>query len=439
MRKYLVGCLVLTSLGMWAQQPTIPADLGTVPITSDGAKRSNVIDYGMTVSADFDDNATNPANNSVGETNIKSSIQPQADIAVDRGHLASRFFYGPSFNYSTNISSYNNTAQAAGADVKYLFTKRLSLQVRDAFSLTTNPYETWQAATQLPSLGVLNQPNRSSMGANVRSRTEQAQANLVYQFGRHTSVGIGGTFTKLSYATLTSGLATNQANQDSRGWSGDAFFSHEFTARYSLGIQYTALNLSSQGVSGHFFSLSHQALGFLTVALKPKVQLSIFGGPERSELNDDFALMSGIAPTQLHRFSFAGGSSLSWQGEHNGLSASLVQQVSDSGLNSGGSLLVRMASLNLQHQIAPRWRLTFFGTYISNTQLDSLTPLFLSDSASAGLTVSRVLTPHLSLNLSALRQQFMGDSGGGPFAYLQHSHDIATVSLSYSFARPIGR
>lgn len=426
-------------LAVYAQQATTPADLGAEPITSDAAKRSNVVDYGMTVSTDFDDNATNPANTSVGETNIRSSIQPQADIAIDRGHLVSRFFYGPSFNYSTNISSYNSTAQAAGADVKYIFTRRLSLQVRDAFSLTTNPYETWQAATQLPSLGVLNQPNSSSTGANVRSTTEQAQANLVYQLGRHTSVGIGGTFTKLIYEMLTSGPAINQANQDSRGFSGNAFYSHEFTAKYSLGIQYTALNLSSQSVSGRFSSLSHQALGFVTITLKPTVHLSIFAGPERSEMEDDFALISGLAPMHIHRVSFAGGSSLSWQGEHNGLSASFVQQISDSGLNSGGSLLVRTASLRLQHQIAPRLGLSFFGTHVSNIQLDSITPLSLTDSASAGLSVSRVLTPHLTLSLSAVRQQFMGNSGSGQFAYLQRSHDIATVSLSYGFARPIGR
>lgn len=438
--KYLLAGIVLAAVALQAQQPAIPGELGTAPLTTGaGSGRRNILNYGATISTAFDDNAANPAELSKGQTDLKSSVQPLMDISIGRARLTARFFYGPSFTYDNKISYYNSTSQAAGADIQYLFTKRLSLHILNAFSLSTNPYESFRASAELPSLGILNGPNPSAIGANVRSTTEQSQADLVYQFGRHTSVGIGGGFTNLKYQTISTGGLASGSNLDSRGRSGHAFYSHQLTARYSLGVQYTAQKLASQSATGRFSSLSHQVLGFFTVALKPTVHLSVFAGPQRSEIDNNFVSLQTPIPSHLGRSSFAGGSSLSWQGEHSGLSASFVQQVSDSGLSGGGSVLVRMVSLQMQRQIIPQLSLNLVGNYVSNNQLDPLSPVVLTDAASVGLGISRVLTQHMTLNLSALRQQFLGSAGNTLQLYRQHSHDIGTVSLSYTFARPIGR
>src|SRR5205807_3909584 len=137
------------------------------------------------------------------------------------------------------------------------FSKRLSLHFRNAFSLTSNPYDSFKDDAELPNVGILNRPNESALGSNIRSTTEESQGDIVYQLGRHTSVGVGESFDKLNYETIASNTSGNSVSLHSRIWSAHAFYSHQLTARYSLGVQYTAQGLASEGNAGQFTSLSH--------------------------------------------------------------------------------------------------------------------------------------------------------------------------------------
>jgi hypothetical protein len=435
MFKISLVCIVFCGSCLMAQEPLIPSQVGTTPLTNE-AVQSNIFDYGTTLSGSFDDNVTNPKNPAVGETNFTSSIQPRARLSVDRSRWTSSLYYGPGFTYSSNISAYNNTSHAAGAEFKYNFTRRLWFVTRNSFSMTSGPYESFQANAALPSLGLLSQPNSSAIGANVHSRAGQSQGDLVYLIGPHTSVGIGGTFTDLRYETIGDSALVNNFSQNSRGWSGHAFYSHQLTMRYSFGVQYTAHNSTSTSAPGKFSSLSHQVLGSWNVALTPSVQLSFFAGPEISEIDDNLVGITGPLVTHSTRSSVAGGSTLSWRGEHNGMSLGFVQQVNDPGISGGGAVSMRTVNFDVQRRITKLSTLYLTGNYTSNSQLDPLSVAPLVDSASAGLTFSKVITPHLSLQLSGIRQQFMGNS---PFGFGQRSHDIASVSLSYTFQAPIGR
>ena len=435
MFKTLFATVVLCGSCLVAQEPLIPSQLGTAPLTNE-AVRSNVLDYGSTFSGSFDDNVTNPKNPAVGETNATATIQPWARLSVDRSRWTSSLYYGPAFTYSSNISAYNNTSHATSAEFKYNFTQRLWFVTRGSFSMTSGPYESFLANTQLPTLGLLNQPNSSAIGANIESRTGQSQGDLVYLLGPHTSVGVGGTFTDLRYKTIGDNTLANAFAQRSRGWSGHAFYSHQLTMRYGLGLQYTAQNSTSTSAPGKFSSLSHQILGSLNIAVRPSIQLSFFAGPEISQIDDILSTVTGPVALHTNRSSVAGGSSLAWRGEHNGMSLSFVQRVNDPGISGGGAVSMRTVNLDLQRRITKLSTLNVFGNYTSNNQLDPLSVAPLVDSASAGLSVSKVITPHLSLQVSGFRQQFLGNSS---VRFGQRSHDVASVSLSYTFQAPIGR
>jgi len=439
MSRYFLSFILLAGAATQAQQPMNPTALGTTPLTSEAAGRTNTLSYGVNVSSDFDDNATNPTNISQGETSFRAAINPQSELSIDRTHFRSSFFYSPGFVYNSNISAYNSSSQAASADIAYLFTKRLSLHFANSFSLVTNPYTTAYTNSDFSSFGILNRPNQSVFGANVRSTTELSQADILYELGRHTTVGIGGNFTSLRYRPVTEGASGSPPSIESRGWAGHAFYSHQLTAKYSLGIQYAAQDFSSDQSLGHFSTLSHQVLGFVTVSFRPTVQLSLFAGPQFSEIDDNVTGLQTQLREQLNQSSFAGGSSLSWQGEHSGASASFVQQVNDSGLNGTGSALVRTVNAQVQHRIGKSWNLHFYGNYVSNNQRDPVSPLLLTDSATAGLGLSKMVTPHLTLSLSAMRQQFFEGTAITFGVYGQRSHDVGTISFLYNFTRPIGR
>lgn len=441
-RRAFANCWLLLCLtigfgsSVEAQQPTVPSQIGAGPLTADSAMRSNSIQYGMNLSTSVDDNATEPGVVSDGQTNVLFSVQPQGSFAIARSRLNSRFFYSPGFTRSSNLSTYNNSSQAAGADFSYLLSKHVSVHFLNSFSLTTNPYLAG-LNTELPALGILNQPNASVQHTDIRNRTELAAADLVYQTSAHTSVGFGGAFSDLNYATETTNGISSALSTRSRSWSGHAFYSHQWTARYSLAFQYAAEHLSSEASAGQFFTLTHEVLGFITISVTPAIHLSLFAGPEFSAIdNRSFSLQF---PIRTNYTSVAGGYTLSWQGQHNGVSVSFVQQVSDPGLNSGGSLLVRTVGVQAQRQLGQRTSFRLFGNYISNNRLDPSSTFSLADAASAGVGLSRTLSPHLALSFSAVRQQFLGNGSSGLQNYLQRSHDICSVSLSYSFAHPIGR
>lgn len=433
--RYLLLWMVLGALThVEAQQPAVPSQIGTAPLTADTTARSNTLQYGMNLSSAVDDNASEPGALSEGQTNVLFSVEPQGSLDIVRGRLNSRLFYAPGFTRSSTVSTYNNTSQAAGADLTYLLSKHVSLHVTNSFSLTTNPYLT-ESATNLPVSGILNQPNASAQQTDIRNRTELAAVDLVSQTSRHTSVGLGGSFSDLNYEPASTG--TNGLSVKSRSWSAHGFYSHQLTARYNVGLQYTAQHFSSKEAEGQFFTLSHQVLGFLTISLTPAMQLSLFGGPDFSAIdNESFSFQS---PIHTNTTSVTGGSTLSWQGQHNGLSVSFVQQVSDPGLNAGGSLLVRTIGLQAQRQLARQLSFRLFGNYTSNNRLDPFSTFSLADAAYAGIGLSRTLSPHFALSFSATRQQFLGSGSSGLQTYVQRSHDIFTVSLSYNFTRPIGR
>jgi len=434
MTALIIVCVFLCTLTLNAQTPVVPSQLGTGPLTNE-AERSNVLTYGTTISGTFDDNATAPTNPVDGEVSFSSSIQPQARLAVTRSRWSTNLFYGPSFTYNPTVSGYNSASHAAGAEFDYHFTHRLSLSAQSGFSLSSNPFQSFQAGAQLPQSGVLNEGNFVTPGGDVRTRTEQSQADLVYLLGPHISAGIGGNFNGSQYRNATHSTSVAAAVQNARSWSAHAFYSHQITRKYSFGIQYAARDSFSDSQFGQFSSLSHQVLGFVNIQVKPSIQLSVFAGPEFSSMDDNLA---APIPIFLHfrRTSTAGGSTFSWRGEHNGLSLSFVQQVGDSGTNGAGSVVVRTASLGLQHQITRLSTIGLNGRYISNNSFDPLGQVALSDSATAGMSYSRVLTPRVTLQITGSREQFMGTA---PLGFRQRSYDLATVSLSYTLQRPIGR
>src|SRR5690348_15550630 len=114
-RKILLACL---GLGAWAfaQQPANPAELGTGALTQEDIGRSNVLSYGVSSSAAFDDNVQGAA----GRHNITTTIQPQLGLSISRPRLQSHAYYGPGYTFSSDVASQGGTSQTVGLDLKYL-------------------------------------------------------------------------------------------------------------------------------------------------------------------------------------------------------------------------------------------------------------------------------------------------------------------------------
>lgn len=363
------------------------------------------------------------------EWNVLSSVRPELSLQIARVRLQSILRYAPSFTYGTSIASSNNVSQAAGLDLSYRFSKRLTVSARESFTLTTNPFDSFKANAELPDLGVIARPSTAALGTNLHSTTEQLGSDLSYRLTARTSIGAGGNFGSTSYESLDS---SNGTNLDSRFWSASGFVSHQWSPRYSTQLQYSRQYFSS---TTPFVSTSNgdEVLGFFNVAFNRSVQLSLFGGPDLVSINHPGSL-SGVAPTRTQTFS--GGAIFKWQGERNGFSASFAQRTSNSGISGNAVVSMRTGTVDVQRQVSKMWSSNLFANYVGEDQLDPLIQLPSSNSVSAGVGLSRVINQRFTMGFTASRQQFIGSV---PQLFLQRSRDIVGFSISYMLTRPIGR
>jgi hypothetical protein len=426
----LLALVCCSAICVLAQQPLTPAQVGSGPLTQDEAQglRSNQLDLAVSSSESGDDGVPG---STVGqkEWSVISSVRPELNLQIARVRLQSTLHYAPSFTYGTGIATSNNVSQAAGLDMSYRFTKRLTVSAREAFVLTTNPFDSLRANAELPNFGVLDRPSTASLGTNLHSTTEQLGSDLSYRLTARTTVGAGGNFGDTKYETLD---RSNGQNLDSRFWSGSAFVSHQWSPRYSTQLQYSRQYFSSAAPLTSE-SDGNEVLGFLNITWNRSLQLSVFGGPNLVSI-DHVAIATGATSTQTQTFS--GGASFSWQGQHNGLSVSFSQRTSNSGISGNGVVSMRTGTLNLQRQAGKMWSTNIFANYVGENQLDPLNLLPDSNSVSAGVGISRVINQRFTLSLTGSRQQFIGAI---PELFLQRSRDIVGFSISYRLSRPIGR
>jgi len=185
---------------------------------------------------------------------------------------------------------------------------------------------------------------------------------------------------------------------------------------------------------GDASTLTHSVLGFGTISFTKNIQASVFAGPEFSIISSAASQASGGLP-ESRATSLSYGSTLSWQGEHNGLSAGFVQRVSGSGESSNAAAQVRMFDFRATRQLSKRVQVDLFTRYVSNSPLGPVTTGLLPDSVSGGFGISRPLTRTVALGLQAFRQEFLSYAPQYGFS----SHDVVSLSISYNFSRPLGR
>jgi len=425
-----LACFGLASVSAYAQEPSNPAQLGTAPLTREDAERSNFVNYGISSSATFDDNALGS-----GASNIATSVQPQLGITVSRARMQSHFSYAPSYTFSTNLASQSGTSQAAGGELQYSLSKRLTASLRGSFVTTSNPIESVRANAELPQIGILERPADPFLGAQVHQTRDQFSSDLAYRMTRYTSVGAGGTFSDSIYRTeLEGGNLTGQAFR-SQAWSGHTFASHRFSPTYTFGFTYTAQNFSSKESGSSV--LTQSPLGVVSIDLNPHVQLSVFAGPEFSDVNSSLVGIAANLP-QERTISLSYGSTFQWQGQRNGLGASYIQRVGDSSLvgTTTGAVRARMVDFHAERQLTRRMTLNLFTDYLSNSALQQLVAVPSFDSITGGVSISRPLTRSIAVSVSGFHQEILSPNIA---MFGIATHNVVAVSVNYGFVKPIGR
>ncbi len=402
-------------------------------------ERSNYIRGGVSVVANYDDNALNQTTNPVGD--FSYSILPHIALDQSRARTHWTLDYAAGLVVNQRLTARNQGSHSLLGELTYRTSPHSTLRLRDVFSLTTSFFNQFQSNFGIPGTGSLQQPNQSIITPISKQLNNLGSAEFNWQFSASDMVGGSGTFYLSHFRDLPPGTTVSLV--DTRTEEADGFYTHRFTPRNWTGIAYKFQRLSFS--PGADKANTQSFLLFHTIYLRPRMTLSFFAGPEYSTLDSqvvttvlDLPLLTLVStPVSENRWTVSGGASYSWQGELTSVQISGSRKITD-----GGGLLsvveLNTGSAALRRQLR---RTTVFDVgviYGDNRAVgDFFTGPARVKSVSGSLGLEQRLRANFVLSLGYSRD-YQQQSANLPPA-LDVNHNRGWVAISYDFVKAIGR
>ena len=439
---HAAALLILVVLEVMAQSsaPQV-ADGRTGPLAlASERSRTNLLVGSLNVANFYDSNSLLDNENRLGD--FTWSIQPQLTLLGTRRHLRWSFGYSPTITVDQRLPVRDLFAHSLGLDFQYQATRRLTVRLRDSLRVETHLLDRLNPQPFIPEFSVLDRPNDSVLTPIARRIYQEAGLDLDYLVGPRTIVGISGSFFQNRFRSLPGPTAVDESLVDSRSEGARAFYSHRFSRRHSAGAMYQFQSLSfKQGEAG---ARIHTIFYIHSVALTPTQSLSLFLGPEFSHIQDQilvtfdlgFLVAQFKVKTSNAIHSLSGGATYEWQGKRTALRASWVRRISD-GAGLFGASRLQSGSGELRRQLARRWTARLGLGYGSTSALGLVSSSAAYRTLSATGSISYTLGEHLSMDFHYARLHQINSSTLP--SILIGDHDQFSVSLTYQFARPLGR
>jgi len=420
-----------------------------VPVLIDGAitslalsselERTNYLSGGVGVGATYDDNILSATSGSTG--GFSFSLMPFIALDQSRARMHWNLSYAAGFVANQHLDPQTQYAHNLGAELDYRLSPHVNLRLRDHFSITTNFYDQLILEPTLTGSGPLQQPNQSVITPLAKQISNLATAEITYQFSPGDMVGASGAFYNLSFRDVP---VNTLDLLDTETQAANAFYSHRLSPRNWIGATYGYQRLSFDPAVQQAYT--HSFLVFDTLYLSPKATLSLFAGPEFSQVDSNVVSpAAGVPPVFIigvplsqRRTLASGGVIFSWQGERNNLQMSASRRVSDGG-GVLGAVELNSLSLGLRHRMARSTTLSLGAIYGDNTALGALASSGAANlqAAAASAAIEQQLRPSLVLTLGYARD-YQRESGiVSPPADVNHNR--GWVSLTWSFTRPLGQ
>jgi hypothetical protein len=443
--RVFVGIILLAACPLWAQEAasggaeaaaTGPSGGGAMltpaPVSGEGYSmgftsetRSNYLRGGLVFSSAYNSDATTGTN---GQpiSDVSYSIWPTISLDQTRSRLHWVLNYSPGFTFYQKTSSLNQADQNLGVNLSYRLSPHVTLSVRDTFAKTSNVLNQPISDLASPVSGGVYVPNNSVIAPIADTLTNNANASITYQFSANGMVGASGTFTNLHYP--------NQAQvpglSDSSSRGGSAFYNHRLSKMHYIGATYQYQWFLAYPNGGQSETQTQSVFLFYTVYFNPTFSVSFFGGPQYSN-TQQFGL-----PTSTS-WSPAGGASMSWQGKLTSFAASYSRSI-NSGGGLAGAVVLSSASGSLRRQLTRMLSMSIGGSYASNDILDALPALNNGGQTISGnASVQRQIGEHFSLQAqyTRLHQSYSLVAAISSVP----NRNLAMISISYQFSRPLGR
>ena len=403
-----------------------PVNGEAYPTAVDSEARSNYLRAGLTFNTAYADNVVGGASaNPVSD--LSYSIWPTIALDQTTSRLHSMLTYSPGFTFYQRTSARNEADQNVALDFQYRLSPHVTASLGDSFQKSSSVFNQPDplSAGAVPGSG---QSSPVAVIAPVADRLNNtANAELTYQFSRNGMIGAAGTFTNLHYPN--SAQVPGLLDSSSRG--GSAFYSHRLSRKHYIGATYQYSRILAYPVNAQSETQTHTVFLFYTIYLKPTLSLSLSGGPQHFDVAQ-FPLPA------FRSWSPVATASMGWQGRHTNFAAGYSRIVT-----GGGGLLgafhSNSANASARWQLARTWTV---GSAASYAIYKNVTPFFFLSSpgghtVSGTVSVQHPISEHLNAELGYTR---LHQSYGG-IAVISNAPDTNRefISVSYQFARPLGR
>jgi hypothetical protein len=363
-------------------------------------------------------------------------VMPNLSIIEATARTRWALNYNPGFIWNQRGSSQYQADHNLDFNSQYRVTERLTARIHENFVDESTSFNELNQNPLLPGTNVLSQPNPSVLAPLATQLVSTTNVDLIDQIGEATNIGTGGSFNKLSFQDRTGGPAQLLNNES---WGGNAFYSHYFTARQSLGVTYTFQNIATFGeILEH--AQTQSMLLFYTVNLKPGVSLSLFSGPDHTIIKDQFEYDLGPVsiPISQHQSMWLAdeGVTFSWQGQQTSMRINLIHHVTD-GAGGTGAVQLYSAVAGIRRQLSRAWTGDIGLNYDDNSPLSHYFGNAFTDYVgSAG--INRTIGEHFSVALSYGRYFQKFEAFGANGSNYSANHNRAWISVSYHFSHPLG-
>ncbi|HSS96065.1 MAG TPA: hypothetical protein VLK33_03510 [Terriglobales bacterium] len=399
-------------------------------------ERSNYLRGGISVGATYDDNANNEVNNRISD--FSYSILPNIEVDQTRSRLHWVLGYFGGFTANQRLTTRNQGSHNLSGSLQYRLSPHVDLRLSDNFLDTTGLLQQFNNGLGTPVTGPLTQPNTTLITPLAKNINNTGSVDLSYQYSANDSVGVGGTFYDSHFRDQPVG-STPLVDTSTRG--ANAYYNHRFTARNWTGISYKFQRLEFS--PGSDVTLTHSLLLTHTIYLRQHLTVSFYAGPEYSELDTQTVTMNVTPPvisfdtvsTTAHQLSLSSGANLGWQGALTSVHLEASRKVAD-----GGGLLgaVELNSFEggIRRQLLKPTAVHLNVVYGHNRELASVVAATPLTSASGNFGVEQRLSENFMLRMDYGRDYLKGSTIASTGSV---NHNRGTISISYSFSRPMGR
>jgi hypothetical protein len=408
--------------------------MGQMPASSfeSTTQPTNVFLGSVSTSAVFDDNLLSSRSNRIaGE---QYYVAAAFAFQQTRRRMKWNLSYRPGVNVANHTTLRNQFNQSFGATVEFDPTQRFSLLLRQDYMVTTDPFERFGTAALQPGIGPLEQPNDTVALPQLKWTTIFSGATAAYRLSRHTTVGLNGSYAVQRYSDYEN-MASAIGLMNSNTATGDAFVSHDFSRRYTSGLEYRLMDL--QFSRADMRTRTHSVLWFHQFTFTPHHSLVVYAGPEysrsRAQLNLNIVNFQLLIPVSSNLWSPSVGGVYTYRGGHSSFQVSYMRRISDGG-GYIGAVQMQSGSLSLNRELARRWTAGLTSEAMQETTVfnENGSRLRLLQ---AGFGLTHQITTNMSVRLAYDRLYQHGKLLG----YAQGNHNRVMLSIQRSFSKPLGR